>query len=59
MIVFHITDIKALEICAWLNAQGYEIDEDYVCYRASGRDERYAFICYNPELETLLSLKFL
>lgn len=59
MILFYINEPRALEICVWLNSQGYKIDEDYIWYRASGRDEQYAFICYNPELETILSLKFL
>ena len=59
MILFYINEPRALEIAVWLKNQGYAVDRDYIWYRASGRDEQYAFICYDPKIETLLSLKFL
>lgn len=58
MILLYINESELPKIRNWLNTLGYRNDEDYIWYRANGREDQYAFICYNTKLETLLALKY-
>ena len=57
MILLNTDAAGAIKLSRWLREQGYEHDEDYVWYQQS-RTRQVVFICKDPAVETLLTLKY-